>query len=113
VSQQGLFVFKVVADEKSPTKLVAMQQPVTLGQRHGELVVINSGLSAGDQVVTSGQMLLQPGSPVMVVNPGPPAPAAPAAPKVGPGTLHSHTGEGTAKSGPAASANPHAEGARS
>ena len=69
VSQQGLFVFKVVPDEKSPTKCAVMQQPVTLGQRHGDLVVIDSGLSVGDKVVTTGQMMLQPGSPVMVANP--------------------------------------------
>jgi multidrug efflux system membrane fusion protein len=78
VSQQGLFVFKVVPDEKSPTKLAAMQQPVTLGQRHGDLVVIESGLSAGDRVVTFGQMLLQPGSAVKVADSHPStAPAAP------------------------------------
>jgi multidrug efflux system membrane fusion protein len=76
VSQQGLFVYKVVPDEKSPTKLSVVQQPVTLGQRHGEFVAIDSGLSAGDRVVTRGQMMLQPGSPVMVAEPG--AGAAPA-----------------------------------
>jgi multidrug efflux system membrane fusion protein len=76
VSQQGLYVFKVVADDKSPTKLSVTQQPVTLGQRHGDLIAIDSGLSDGDRVVTAGQMMLQPGSPVMVM---PAAPAAPAA----------------------------------
>lgn len=113
VSQQGLFVFKVVADAKSPTKLAAMQQPVTLGQRHGELVAIDSGLSAGDRVVTSGQMMLQPGSPVTVVPPAPSVPAAPAVPKVGPGTLDSPNNEGAAKTGPGASAVTSTEGARS
>ncbi|HXE54036.1 MAG TPA: efflux RND transporter periplasmic adaptor subunit [Tepidisphaeraceae bacterium] len=73
VSQQGLFVFKVVADEKSPTKVAVMQQPVKLGQKHGDLVVIDSGLSAGDQVVTAGQMMLQPGSPVTIANPSTPS----------------------------------------
>jgi membrane fusion protein, multidrug efflux system len=103
VSQQGLFVFKVVADEKSPTKLAVMQQPVTLGQRHGDLVTVNSGLSAGDRVVTFGQMLLQPGSPVMVVNGEPQGPAAPAdEPK----------DEGAAKTEPAASAETATEGGR-
>jgi hypothetical protein len=48
-----------------------------VGQRHGDLVVIDGGLSDGDRVVTNGQMLLQPGSAVMVVNPG--APGSPAA----------------------------------
>jgi multidrug efflux system membrane fusion protein len=113
VSQQGLFVFKVVADAKSPTKLAAIQQSVTLGQRHGELVAIESGLSAGDRVVTSGQMMLQPGSPVMVVTPIPPVPGTPAVPKVGPGTLDSPNDEGAAKAGPAASAATSTEGGRS
>lgn len=114
VSQQGLFVFKVVADEKSPTKLAVRQQPVTLGQRHGDLVVINSGLSAGDRVVTMGQMMLQPGSPVTVQNPAPPAPVvSPPVPKVGPGTLQSPDNEGAAKAGPAASAQTVDEGGRS
>jgi multidrug efflux system membrane fusion protein len=114
VSQQGLFVFKVVADEKSPTKLAAMQQPVTLGQRHGDQVVINNGLSAGDQVVTSGQMLLQPGSAVMVAKGGPPAQVVPGAPpKAGPATLPSAGDEGAAKPGATAPATTAAEGGRS
>jgi len=114
ISQQGLFVFKVVADEKSPTKLGVIQQPVTLGQRHGDVVVINSGLAAGDTVVTSGQMMLQPGSPVMVVNAGPPAPAgAPAPPNDGPKTLQSPQNEGAAKGDSAASADTKTKGGRS
>ena len=116
ISQQGLFVFKVVPDAKSPTKLAAMQQPVKLGQRHGEQVVIENGISAGDRVVTSGQMLLQPGSPLMIVNNDsvPPAsPGAAAAPKVGPGSPDSPNDEQAAKPGPAASANPQSEGGRS
>jgi multidrug efflux system membrane fusion protein len=75
ISQQGLFVFKVVSDDKSPTKVAVTQQPVTLGQRHGELVVIDTGLSDGDRVVTTGQMLLQPGSPITIANQSPPPPA--------------------------------------
>jgi hypothetical protein len=90
-----------------------MQQPVTLGQRHGDLVVINSGISAGDEVVTTGQMLLQPGSPVMVVEGGPTPPVVPAVPKVGPKTLQSPNNEGAAKPGPAASAKTSTEGGRS
>lgn len=113
ISQQGLFVFKVVPDDKSPTKLAAMQQPVKVGQRHGEQVVIENGLSAGDRVVTSGQMLLQPGSPLTVVNndSAPPAPAgAAAAPQSG---LGSPDKEQAAKPGPAASTGPQSEGGRS
>ena len=90
-----------------------MQQSVTLGQRHGELVTIESGISAGDRVVTSGQMMLQPGSPVMVITPAAPAPDAPAVPKVDPGTLDSPNNEGAAKKGPEASAGKSMEGGRS
>ena len=49
-----------------------MQTPVTIGQQHGDLVVIENGLAAGDQVVTTGQMMLQPGAPIMVIPSGPP-----------------------------------------
>ena len=105
ISQQGLFVYKVAADEKSPTKFSALQQPVTVGQRHGDLVVIDDGLAAGDRVVTTGQLLLQPGAAVMVVNAGPPGAMPPGGPpKVGPGTLKVPDNEGAAKGGPAASA---------
>ena len=113
VSQQGLFVFKVEKDDKSPTKMAAMQQPVTIGQRHGELVVIDSGLKAGDQVVTTGQMLLQPGSPVMVVNAATTAPVSPAVPKVNPKELESPSSQGEPKGNPAAAAPTAAEGGRS
>ena len=98
VSQQGLFVFKVTDNDKSPTKLLAIAQPVMVGQRHGDLVVIDSGLSAGDRVVTSGQTMLQPGAPVMVLNAGPPGGMPPGGPpKVGPGTLKSPDGQGHAQ----------------
>ena len=115
ISQQGLFVFKVISDDKSPTKLAAMQQPVKLGQRHGELVVIENGVSAGDRVVTSGQMLLQPGSPLTIAgNNAPPEPlSAGALPKAAPDSTDSPRNDGAAKAGPAASADPHAEGGRS
>lgn len=114
ISQQGLFVFKVVADEKSPTKLAVQQQSVTVGQRQGDLIVINSGLSAGDRVVTAGQMMLQPGSPVTVQAPPATEPAgAPTAPKVSPGTLQSPNNGGAAKAGPEASSRTIAQGGRS
>lgn len=114
ISQQGLFVFKVVPDEKSPTKLGVTQQSVTLGQRHGELVAITSGLSAGDRVVTQGQMLLQPGSPITVQTAPTSAPvAAPPVPKVSPKTLQTPNNEGEPKAGPAALAQPRTEGGRS
>ena len=105
VSQQGLFVYKVTPNDKSPTKFLAMQTPVTIGQRHGDLVVVEGGLKAGDQVVTTGQMMLQPGAPVMVIPSGPPPAMPPGAPKVTPGMMKSPNSEGQPKGGPAAMAH--------
>jgi multidrug efflux system membrane fusion protein len=67
VSQTGPFVYTVDANS------VAALTPIGLGQRDGELVMINSGLKPGDKVVVTGQMLIQPGKPVMVVPSGAPA----------------------------------------
>ncbi len=107
ISQQGLFVYKVVPNDKSPTKFIAAMQPVTVGQTHGDRVVIEQGLAAGDQVVASGFTLLQPDAPIMVIPSGPPpslGPPAGAPPKVEPGTLKSPNSEGQPKAGPQASA---------
>lgn len=76
VSQQGLFVYAVHAG-KSEGSLVADQQMVTLGQRQGAMVVVDKGLQAGEKVVTAGQMMLQPGSPVMIIQPHGPGPMEP------------------------------------
>jgi RND family efflux transporter MFP subunit len=56
---QGPYVY-VVADGKAAIK------PVALGSEVGELVVVNSGVSAGQKVIVSGQLGLQDGSPVQV-----------------------------------------------
>lgn len=77
VSQQGLFVFKVNDDDKSPTHMSVSQQMVKLGQQQADRIVINDGLKAGDRVVVSGQMMLQPGSAVMVLPPQGAAPGGP------------------------------------
>jgi len=44
----------------------AMLKPVTLGAQIGELVVIQSGVTAGQKVILSGQLGLQDGSTVQV-----------------------------------------------
>jgi membrane fusion protein, multidrug efflux system len=71
MSAQGPFVYLVKDD--STTEL----RPVTLGQRHGELVVISSGLAPGDRVVVEGHLGVMPGGKVRVVEPGPPPGAGP------------------------------------
>ncbi len=71
ISQMGPFVYVVDANG------AAQLHPVVQGQRQGDMVVIESGVSVGDSVVVTGQTLLQPGGKVMVVNA--PHPAAPTA----------------------------------
>ena len=43
--------------------------PVTTGQRCGDRVVVETGLSPGDRVITSGQLRVQPGAPVRIAPP--------------------------------------------
>lgn len=51
--------------------------PVTLGSEIGDRTLVENGLNAGDVVVTTGQLRLQPGGPVKVAAPAA-APAGPA-----------------------------------
>jgi membrane fusion protein (multidrug efflux system) len=69
----GRFLVMKVVDGR------AQPQPVTLGLRRAGRVQVTSGLSAGDVVVTAGQMKLQPGAAVAVLPPeaAPPANGAP------------------------------------
>jgi multidrug efflux system membrane fusion protein len=70
IGQQGPYVFVVNADN------TVTQRNVALGQRQGDLTVIDKGVSPGDRVVTAGQLGLNTG---MKVNPSPwKEPAAPA-----------------------------------
>jgi multidrug efflux system membrane fusion protein len=58
--QEGKFVFVVTADGK------AEMRAVTVGSVLGDEAVIVTGLRAGEQVVTEGQLRLAPGMPVEV-----------------------------------------------
>ncbi len=73
LSAKGSFVYVVKTDS------TAEQRPVKLGQRQDDLVVIDDGLKAGEQVVVAGQLGVTPGGKVRVVQPGQPANGAPAA----------------------------------
>jgi membrane fusion protein, multidrug efflux system len=53
--------------------------PVTLGLRQQGRVEVTEGLSAGDVVITAGQMKVRPGMPVMVMPPPEASSKAPAA----------------------------------
>ena len=63
MSAKGSFVYVVKQDS------TAEQRPVSLGQRQGDLVVVISGVQAGEQVVTSGQIGVTPGGKVLIQQP--------------------------------------------
>jgi multidrug efflux system membrane fusion protein len=68
-SSKGTFLY-VVKDDST-----AELRPVKLGQRQGDLVVIEQGLKPGERVVTNGQLGVMPGGKVRVDS-GAPATAA-------------------------------------
>jgi membrane fusion protein (multidrug efflux system) len=55
-------------DQNAPPPLVVQQRFVKLGPTRGDQVAVESGLEAGDTVVTAGQMKLHNGSSVIVNN---------------------------------------------
>jgi multidrug efflux system membrane fusion protein len=61
MSAKGQFVYVVKADS------TAELRPVRVGQRQGDLVVIDSGLKAGERVVTNGQLGVTPGGQVKII----------------------------------------------
>jgi len=65
ISQQGPYVFVVKPDG------TAELRPITLGQRQGDDVVVTKGVSAGEQVVVTGQLTVAPGAKVRVQEAGP------------------------------------------
>jgi len=60
VGQAGPFVYVVAGD-------AAEIRPVTLGQKHGDLTVVDSGISAADKLIITGQMTLFPGAKILDV----------------------------------------------
>jgi membrane fusion protein (multidrug efflux system) len=58
----------VFAVEKKDQDLIARQKFVRLGERRGDLVAINSGLEAGETIVSSGAFKLHNGSTLVVHN---------------------------------------------
>jgi membrane fusion protein, multidrug efflux system len=69
IGQQGPFVYIVGKDN------IVAQQNVVPGQRQGDMLVIEKGLTGDETIVRSGQMMLNPGVAVMVQNPAAQAPA--------------------------------------
>lgn len=71
MSAKGSFVYVVKQDS------TAEQRPVSLGQRQGDLVVVITGVQAGERVVTNGQIGVTPGGKLLIEQPrNPNAPAA-------------------------------------
>ena len=70
MSANGSYVYVVKADS------TAEQRNVSLGQRQGDLIVVEKGVAAGEQVVTNGQLGVTPGGKVLVEQPKQAAPAA-------------------------------------
>ena len=71
ISQKGPYLFVIKPDG------TAELRQVTLGQRQGDLTVVEQGVAAEEQVVTEGQLAIMPGAKVRVAPPG--EEAAPAA----------------------------------
>src|SRR6266699_1602779 len=69
MSAKGSFVYVIKQDS------TADQRQVTLGQRQGDLVVVEKGVEPGERVVTIGQIGVTPGGKVRVEQPGNPAAA--------------------------------------
>src|SRR5882724_5823209 len=63
MSANGSFVYVVKQDS------TAEQRAVSLGQRQGDLIVVDKGIEAGERVVTNGQLGVTPGGKVLVEQP--------------------------------------------
>ena len=63
MSANGSFVYVVKQDS------TAEQRPVSLGQRQGELIVVEKGVEPGERVVTVGQLGVTPGGKVLIEQP--------------------------------------------
>jgi membrane fusion protein, multidrug efflux system len=63
MSANGSYVYVVKPDS------TAEQRQVSLGQRQGDLIVVEKGVAAGEQIVTNGQLGVTPGGKVLVGQP--------------------------------------------
>jgi len=63
ISQKGPFVYVVKSDQTVELR------PITLGQRHGDDVVVTTGVASGEEVVVTGQLTVAPGAKVRIAPP--------------------------------------------
>ena len=68
VAPQGDGAAAAPQDPNAPPALAVRQQIVKLGRRRGDLVAVTDGLTAGQEIVTSGAFKLRPGAHVLVNN---------------------------------------------
>ena len=64
----SVYIVETMKGEDGKEYLGARQQFVTLGETRGDLVAIQSGVKAGEQVVSSGVFKLRAGMEVQVNN---------------------------------------------
>jgi membrane fusion protein, multidrug efflux system len=69
MSGKGSFVYVVKQDS------TVEQRQVSLGQRQGDLIVVEKGVEPGERVVTNGQLGVTPGGMVRIDQPANPSPA--------------------------------------
>jgi multidrug efflux system membrane fusion protein len=72
-SAKGSFVYVIKKDSSAELR------PVKVGQRQGDLVVIDDGVNAGERVVVKGQLGVTPGGKVQIMQAAIPPNAPPAA----------------------------------
>ena len=58
----------IAVDDQGNRRLVAKQVLITTGPARGDQVAVLTGLKAGDEVVTSGQIKLKNGLKVLIDN---------------------------------------------
>jgi len=64
ISQKGPYVYVIKHEEKDGQATdVAEFRPIVPGQRQGDMLVIEQGVAAGERVVLTGQLMLQPDHP--------------------------------------------------
>jgi membrane fusion protein, multidrug efflux system len=67
--QTNQFVYVVKPDPTNAASQVVEERPVVTGMDYQNVTVVEKGLSAGETVVTDGQMRLQPGTSVSFKSP--------------------------------------------